>query len=346
MTVWEPVALLVSGSIAATVGILRVTRDPRRVSTGVLLLAAVVLLGSGIGVVVAGSAPLVVPRPRLAAVATFLPVVIGIVLLANGIAVIRKEGRSPTTLTPVVVGAGLMLLSAGIAVVVVQPAAPTRLTWLTVLCCALGGYFVAHLIAFGGYALLYSNLPDRPQADAVVILGCGLHRGSVTPLLAARLDRGIRAYRTAVDAGALPVVVTCGGQGPDEATSEADAMARYLATHGVHAHCIVRERHSRNTAENIENCVRELAVRGTPRDRIRMTMVTSDFHVLRTAVFTRRLEIDAQVVGARTAGYFIPAAFLREFFAVLVTQYRRTHLIVATGAVVALAAIVVGVVPR
>ena len=341
----EPAALLAAGSILAIFGGLRVTRDPRRVSTGLILLAAVVLLGAGIGVAVARLSPLVVSRHRVAAVAVLLPVVVGIMLLANGIAVIRREGRSPTTLTPVVVGAGLMLLAAGIAVVVVEPVVPGWLSWLTVLCCVFGGYFVAHLIAFGGYALLYSNLPDRPQADAVVILGCGLHRGSVTPLLAARLDRGIRAYRTAVDAGALPVVVTCGGQGPDEATSEADAMARYLATHGVHAHCIVRERHSRNTAENIENCLRELAVRGSPRDRIRMTLVTSDFHVLRTAVLTRRLEIDAQVVGARTAGYFIPAAFLREFFAVLVTQYRRTHLIVAAGAAVALAAIAVGAVP-
>ncbi|WP_157121886.1 hypothetical protein [Nocardia miyunensis] len=156
-------------------------------STGLILLAALTLLGAGAGSIVADSSSLLVPHPRIALGATLLPAIIGIVLVANGFAVIRREGRSWTTLTPVVVGAGLILLAAGLVMVVVEPAVPAWMIWLTVLCSALGGYLVAHLLAFGGYALLYGNLPDRPEADAVVILGCGLNRSSVTPLRLVRL---------------------------------------------------------------------------------------------------------------------------------------------------------------
>ncbi|WP_067904998.1 YdcF family protein [Nocardia vaccinii] len=329
----EPAALLSAGSVLAVIGFARVAREPRRLSTGLVLLAAVTLIVAGLAMVVTGVSSLTAPPTAPSAVAAVLLLVTGVMLVANGIEVVRREGISPTTLTPVVVGSGLMLLAVGVAVVIARPAVPTWVARVTVLCCMAGVYLVAHLIAFAGYAVLYNNLPDREQADAVVILGCGLHRGAVTPLLAARLERGIAAYRTAVASGALPVVVTCGGQGPDEVTSEAEAMARYLTDRDVPPDCIVREKHSRSTAENIRNCVRELAVRGTPTERTRVTIVTSNFHVLRAAALTRRLGIDGQVVGARSAGYFVPAAFLREFFAVLTTHYRRTHLIFAVIAV-------------
>ncbi|WP_084506315.1 YdcF family protein [Nocardia violaceofusca] len=105
---------------------------------------------------------------------------------------------------------------------------------------------MAHLIAFGGYALIYGSLAARPEADA---------------------------------------------------------MARYLTARGVSGHAIVRERRSRNTAENLRNCLRELNRRGIDPELLRITVVTSNFHVLRTAGLTRRLGIDAQVlVGTRDQG--------------------------------------------
>jgi uncharacterized SAM-binding protein YcdF (DUF218 family) len=332
--------VVVAGGVLAVAGAVRVAREPRRLSTGLVFLAAVSMLVAGATVIVLELSAGAIPRLGVGVVVAVPPAVVGIALIVNGVAVMSREGVAPITVTPMIVGIGLLLLLLiGSVAVYAGPAVPTWVTQLTVVLCAVGVYLVAHLVAFGGYALLYGNLPDHPESDAVVILGCGLNRRSVTPLLAARLDRGIRAYRAAVRAGGLPVVVTCGGQGPDEATSEADAMARYLAAKEIPATSIVRERHSRNTAENIGNCVRELALRGIPAEEIRMTIVTSNFHVLRAAELTRRLGIDAQVVGARTAGYFIPAAFLREFFAVLATQYRRTHIAVITATLLALAAV-------
>ncbi|MCM6778227.1 YdcF family protein [Nocardia sp. CDC159] len=332
-------ALLYTGTVLAIVGAIRMALEPRRLSTGFVLLAAVAALVIGLGGAAAELAPVPLSRVGMGLAVGLVPVVVGIALIVNGITVIRREGAAPITLMPLVVGFGLLLLVAVAVAVSGDRRVPAWIAPPALAVGALGLYLVAHLAAFGGQALLYSNLPDRPDCDAVVILGCGLNRVRVTPLLAARLDRGIRAYRAAVATGAEPLVVTCGGRGPDEETAEADAMGRYLAAHGIPRGVIVRERRSRTTAENLRNALRELESRGLLADRIRITVVTSNFHVLRTAALTRRLGVDAQVLGARTAGYFLPAAFLREFVAVLATHYRRTHVAVAAVTVAALVTI-------
>ncbi|MFF2555156.1 YdcF family protein [Nocardia sp. NPDC058058] len=332
-------ALLSIGLFLVALGAFRVKREPRRLSTGWVLLAAALLLAAGSAALIGDLTAIRMTVPQMAGVTAFVLCGIGIGLVANGFIVVRREGRSLTTLSPVAVGAGLMTMGVVIAVISIAVPAPVQLTALAVLVCATGGYLVLHLIAFGGYALLYGTLPVRTDADAIVILGCGLNGRSVTPLLAGRLDRGITAYHAASAECPQPVIVTCGGQGGDEGTCEADAMARHLMDHGIPAHAIVRERYSRNTEENIRNCLRQLDIRGIPADRIRMTVVTSSFHVLRTAALTRRAGINAQVVGSHTAGYFIPAAFLREFVAVLTTHYRRTHLTTAALTVAAFTAV-------
>lgn len=334
------VAVASSGVALAFAGAVRVVSEPRRLSTGFVLLAAVVLLGAGAAVVVAGLIPATSPGGGAVALVAVPLAVAGIGLIVNGLGLMRRDGIAPLTATPVVVGAGLLFLLAAAAMVESGPRVPSWAGRVTVIAIVAGVYLVVHMIAFGGYALLYGTLPVRPEADAVVILGCGLDRRSVTPLLAARLDRGIAVYDVAVRSGHDPVVVTCGGQGPDEATTEADAMARYLVAAGVPPHSVIRERHSRNTAENLRNCLRELELRGIPAHDLRMTLVTSNFHVLRAAALTRRLGIDAQVVGSATAAYFLPAAFLREFVAVLATHYRRSHLAVAAIILIALLAII------
>jgi len=45
--------------------------------------------------------------------------------------------------------------------------------------------------------------------------------------------------------------------------------------------------------------------------------VTNDFHVLRTAMLAHDLGVPATAVGAPTAHYYLPSAFLREFVAIL-----------------------------
>lgn len=273
--------------------------------------------------------------------ALFLPGVIlaGLALLTNGITVTRREGVRPTTMTPVLLGLGLLVLPVAAVLALRRgPAVPHWLMLVAATATLVGVYLLAHLLAFAVHAFVYGRLADEPGADAIVVLGCGLNRNRVTPLLAARLDRALRVHRAETAGGRAPILITSGGKGGDETVSEADAMATYLVAAGVADTAIVRERCSRNTEENLRNTLDLLGSRGLDPAESRITVVTSNFHVLRAAALTRRLGIEAHVVGARTARYFIPAAFLREFAAVLTTHYRRTHLAVATATVVALTA--------
>jgi uncharacterized SAM-binding protein YcdF (DUF218 family) len=151
-----------------------------------------------------------------------------------------------------------------------------------------------------------------------MVLGAGLNDGDqVPPLLASRLERARRVYQTlAGRRGTSPVLIVSGGQGSDERVSEAEAMARYLTGRGVPEDHVVREDQSRTTEENLTF---SQAIMERSRPGYRCIIVTSNYHVFRTAIVARRLGVNGQVTGARTAGYYWPSAMLREFAAVFLS---------------------------
>ncbi|MFI1916815.1 YdcF family protein [Nocardia sp. NPDC020380] len=324
--------LLGVGALLAVFGAVRVMREPRRISTGLVLLAATVLLA----VWAVSVLHIVAPGPALevgVGLMILLPILSllagGVGLVANGVVITRREGLRIATAIAPVVGVGLIALPL-IAYQVIDPGTDRPL-WVPVLAAAvtlIGLQILVQLLAFTGYAVLYARLPRRVDSDAIVVLGCGLRDAAVTPLLASRLDRAVEVYRSEVQRGGTPLLVTSGGQGPGETVAEADAMADYLEAQGIPRSEIVRENRSRNTEENLRFTLRELRGHDLDPAQLRITVVTSDFHVLRTATLTRRVGLNAQVAGSRTARYFVPAAFLREFAAILVT-HKRVNLAIA-----------------
>ncbi|MEV6066081.1 YdcF family protein [Nocardia sp. NPDC052001] len=324
--------LLAAGIALAVIGAVRVVREPRRVSTGLVLFAALGLIALWAVLALVERNTLVAIEIGVALLVLLPPLSLlaaGIGLVANGVVLTRREGLRIATAVAPLAGIGLLLFPLA-AWILLDPGAATPV-WRSALGVALvllGMLLLVQLLAFTGYAVLYARLPQRPGADVVMVLGCGLAGGQVTPLLASRLDRARAAYETELAAGGDPILVTSGGQGPGESVAEADAMADYLEAAGVPAAKILRENRSRNTEQNLRFTTELLRERAEVAEKPRMTVVTSDFHVMRSAELTRRLGLDAQVVGARTARYFVPAAFLREFAAVLVS-HRRANLVVA-----------------
>ncbi|WP_433566018.1 YdcF family protein [Nocardia sp. CA-151230] len=173
-------------------------------------------------------------------------------------------------------------------------------------------------LGFTGYTVGRARRPARPGADVVVVLGCRLRHDRVAPMLARRLNRALEVVGEERRRGRAPLLVVSGGQSGRETVAEAEAMADYLVAQGISGDSILREKWSRNTEENLRFTVRELRGRGIDPEQVRMTVVTSDFHVLRTAGLVRRLGLRAQVTGARTSRLLTRKSFLREFVAVLV----------------------------
>ncbi|WP_020661998.1 YdcF family protein [Amycolatopsis benzoatilytica] len=240
-------------------------------------------------------------------------------LIANGVVMLRREGRRLANLLSLLAGLGLL----AVFVLSVSALALNDPPWLLVLAATVllvTGYLAFLFVALMLYSILYSRVNRLARADAVIVLGSGLLGDRVPPLLASRLDRAVQVHQRSP--GALLVV--SGGQGPDELTSEADAMARYLVEAGVPADQVLLEDRATTTGENLRFSVAVLDRRGFSGA---VLAVTNNYHVFRTAVLARKLGLKLNVIGAKTASYFVPSAFLREFVALLL-QYRKTNALV------------------
>ncbi|WP_405872258.1 YdcF family protein [Streptomyces zaomyceticus] len=304
-----------------------VRRDRRRFGNAVHLGLAVTFLGIGL---IAGidDAPPGVAETVMLVVLLGLglgPVVLAGLLTANGVKMVRKEGRSPANLLSLLAGLGMF----GVMILAVAAAATGSwaLNILVVTTLFLLGYVSFLFVCFVGYAFLYGRMRVRRDADYVVVLGSGLIGGRrVPPLLASRLDRGREVYEKLAAHerrdGVAPVLITSGGQGPDEELPESHAMADYLVERGFPAEAVVREDRSRTTEENMLFS-RELMERERPGASC--VIVTNNFHAFRASLMARRAGMDGQVVGSPTAAYFWPSATIREFVAVFL-QYKVVNL--------------------
>lgn len=314
------VILLAIGLGLLAVFAVRFHTDRRRVGNGVFL-----LLGSactGVWAISMGDDD-VLSALALALLIAAPPLILllAVLLIVNGAQLIRREGVRVHTLLPLGTAAAILLPYALFVTAYV-----TGNLWFavgTASATLVVGYIGFALLAFSVYAFVYGRLGYRPGMDAIVVHGAGLDGGQVPPLLAGRLDRALAVYRTEVASGRCPLVVTSGGKGDDEDVSEADAMSTYLVDNGMPPEAILHEDRSTNTRENLLFTKELLAERG---GAARMVLVTSNFHVLRTAILARGLDLDAEVVGARTAFYYLPAATLREFAGVVV-RYKWTNFV-------------------
>lgn len=164
-------------------------------------------------------------------------------------------------------------------------------------------------------------------ADAVVVLGAGLVRDRVSALLAARCDRGAAAWRDLKQQDPLAQValIVSGGQGSDEPCTEAEAMHRHIAGQGFPRDVVLEERRATDTTENLHFSLDLLAGQGVQEPLI--VVCTSDFHVTRTERIVEMLKrergadgrpFDAVVLGAPTPKTALPAAYLREYVALMI----------------------------
>ncbi|MEV6274846.1 YdcF family protein [Nocardia sp. NPDC051832] len=306
------------GLVLLGVFALRFRQDRRRLGNGVFLLLGVICVGVGLaGDDQESAVGLLITL--LIVLSPLLVLALAGLLIVNGVQLVRREGfRIPN------------LLSFGLGVALLVPyalffvALATENLWFAFAVASVltaAGYVGFLLVAFLLYSFVYGRVGYQPGMAAIVVHGSGLIGDRVPPLLASRLDRALRVYRAEAAAGRHPLLVPSGGKGSDEAVSEAAAMARYLVERGVPAEALLLEDRSTTTRENLQ-CTRELLdARGVAGP---MVLVTSNFHILRTAILARQLGLDAEVVGSPTAFYYLPSAALREFAGVLF-EHRWAH---------------------
>lgn len=323
--------VLLLGLTCTVWGLVGVRRDPRRLRPSVEILAGALVTVIGLAAVVSASGllprTLTVAMVAIAGVAAIAYPVLTVMLVINGVTMIRRERTTPAHLLSLVLGLGMTALPV-LALIAIQlrdtpSPAVTILGWLVLVVGSVLGYLA---FAFGAFLLgtfLYRRVGRRVPARYIVVLGAGLRGRQVSPLLARRLDRAAVELRRQ---GGTGIIVPSGGRGDDEERTEASAMAEYLRSeHAVPEGQILPEDRARTTRENLTF---SRALFSSPDARA--IVVTSGFHVLRAAVLTRELRMRARVVGCRTAGYYLPSAYLREFAAVL-SAHRVVNVVLASA---------------
>ena len=106
-------------------------------------------------------------------------------------------------------------------------------------------------VAIGGYAAYriwdQGNRDERPQVDAIVVMGAAQYDGRPSPVFAARLDHAIELFHDGV---AARLIVT-GGKQEGDRTTEAASARIYAVQHDVPDEAILIEDQSRTTLQSI-----------------------------------------------------------------------------------------------
>lgn len=182
-------------------------------------------------------------------------------------------------------------------------------------------YFVAFAyISFGitlsiTTALTFTASTATPpqNADAIIVLGCGVKGERVTLTLANRLNKAIEY----LNANPNTIVVVSGGQGKGEDISEALAMKRYLVGKNIDENKIYMEDKSTSTVENFKfsnEIINDLFPNGA-----KIVFVTTSFHVFRAELVAKKAGIQADGIGSESVWYITLNNYLRECAAI--TQY-------------------------
>lgn len=130
-----------------------------------------------------------------------------------------------------------------------------------------------------------------------------------------RLNKAIEIYNR--NKGKNPYIIVSGGKGSNEKISEAEAMKRYLIDNGVEENKIVLEDKSTTTYENLKYSKKKIEEYDSLKSN-KIAFITSDFHIYRTAIFAKELQLEVDGIGSKTLYYYYPNSFIREFAAILV----------------------------
>jgi uncharacterized SAM-binding protein YcdF (DUF218 family) len=307
-------------------------RDSRRLRNGFLLIA---LVYTGTGLVrqlvdlVPGGAEAMgwVSLAWLVMLGTGL-LALPVLLVVNGVTMVRRERRSLANLLSLVVGIAMLAVPAVVVAPIVLHA-----PWTVGIAMAVGtttAWLGFVFLGFVAQTLLYRRSAARVEAHGVVVLGSKVVGGRVPPLLVSRLRTGVDAARRLGTAGRLVPIVASGGQGADEDRPEGVAMADWLAAEGVPDEAVLVEDRARTTRENLAFSVALLEEAGASGPYL---VATNSYHAPRAAMEAMDLGLDVHAIGAPTAAYFFPSAYLREFVAVL-RRRPAVHVVAAVGIVV------------
>ncbi|MGH8077778.1 MAG: YdcF family protein [Lysobacter sp.] len=164
------------------------------------------------------------------------------------------------------------------------------------------GYFL-HVLRIARKA------PCVPEhGECVLLFGKHAPQGRLDHDFEARLDRAVSLWQVRA-----PTNVVLLGGGPADAPSEAELARTGLFARGIASDApLWLEAQSRDTLQNLRNARSLLGTqRGRDGGRLRVTLLSSRYHLARCALFARQLGFDAELCAAEPRLRLHPRMLLR-----------------------------------
>lgn len=164
---------------------------------------------------------------------------------------------------------------------------------------------------------------DVAEDTPAVVLGCHVKDGRPSRILSERIDA---AYEYLVD-HPQAIAVLSGGQGEDEAISEAECMYRELTERGIDESRLYKEESSVNTPTNLRHS-RAILEEALGADSAwtrshEIALITSEFHCYRGCLHAKQEGLSPVAYASKTAMPYVIPFYLREIVAVVYTWFFR-----------------------
>lgn len=261
------------------------------------------------------------------------PAALIVMFFIEGIKVIKHEGVKPSNLLSMLFSI-LLYVYLSVWPMIGNLRKNTLSTMLYVIISFSAVYVLSLMAMYSLSAILnLIHLKKNRNVDYIVVLGSGIIGKKVTPLLAARIERGMELLYSNPNA----VLIMSGGQGPGEDIPESVAMAAYAVGKGVDAERIIMEQKSVSTEENLLFS-RKLMDKEAPK----IVIVTTAYHVFRALILAKQQGLKCVGFGAKTKWYFTLNALIREFVGYLRLTWKKHALVIGIVASIVVAINIAG----
>ena len=177
------------------------------------------------------------------------------------------------------------------------------------------------------FAAMISHFGDKgdKKLDYIVVLGAQMRHQKPSLIFKYRLD----AAYTYLAGHPDTICIVSGGKGSNEPVSEGDGGKEYLMSKGIPAERILAETKALNTRENISNSLALMDRAKGSTQKLRIGIVTNNYHVFRGVHLAKSLTKDKVFgIASHTVPLYLPNNMVRECFGIirdLPMLYTRQH---------------------
>lgn len=186
--------------------------------------------------------------------------------------------------------------------------------WLALFSAAVFGMVITITLMS---IIYFRGRTKAEKENVIIVLGCRVKWDKPSLSLIKRVNAAYDFLNKNPDA----LAILSGGQGSDEAMSEAECMKNLLLEKGIDKSRLILEDKSTTTDENIAFSLKLINSLGLDKN---VAVATSEYHQLRASMICKRYGLNASPQSSKTKLTILHVFLLREIFGIIKEVIKRT----------------------